>query len=74
MRDAQVEIVAMDRLFASGVIAGGVVLIDGEASMTYRMPRSAPPVTFTSLYLAVWESIEGRWQIRAYASTLKQAD
>lgn len=74
MREGGVEIVALERLAASARRVGGVVLVDGEASMTYRMPPSAPPATFTSLYLAVWEWRDDAWRIRAYASTLIAAE
>lgn len=69
LREGGALIVALERIAASVRFVGGIALVDGVASMTYRMPPSAPAATFTSLYLAVWERIGGAWRIRAYAST-----
>lgn len=70
MEEAGVQITAMNRLSASVRQVGDVVLVDGEASMHYRMPPSAPEASFRSLYLAVWKQTGGAWRLHAYASTL----
>ena len=74
MREGSVQITGMKRLTAGIRQIGEVVLVEGQAAMSYRMPASAPEARFTSLYLAVWHHIENCWQLRAYASTLIGAE
>jgi ketosteroid isomerase-like protein len=71
IRGGGVEYVSLDRRDAQVRIFGDVAVIDGKASMTYRLPSETKPNTVHNLYLAVWRRIGGAWRIEAYASTLE---
>jgi ketosteroid isomerase-like protein len=69
MRQGGVEYVSLDRRDAQVRVFGDLAVVDGRASMTYRLLSEDAPRTAHSLYLAVWRRDAGRWRIEAYAST-----
>lgn len=72
-REGRIDIRGLECLSAKvRIIADGVALLEGESTMTYRMPPSAPTTSFVSLFLGVWAtSGDGVWRLRAYHSTLR---
>ncbi|HEY3694655.1 nuclear transport factor 2 family protein [Phenylobacterium sp.] len=64
-----VEYIALDRRDGQVRVFGDVALVDGLASMAYRLLSETEPQTVHSLYLAVWRRAGGAWRIEAYAST-----